>query len=130
MEPIWEYQYEFRDGTFGLKATGFWMTDEEARRWHAHGKPETRRLDDSRRDRALQGPVPIRVSELSATAHEKDAPLPEYVAPGLPTLRIWWKHPEVARPADVKTLILEVITLRRLLRASVRCTDSDVHRDT
>ncbi|QCP50134.1 hypothetical protein FAZ95_13685 [Trinickia violacea] len=53
MDPIWEYRWEFfEDGYWGgMKQTSFWMTDIEAARWHAFGKPQTRRLDETKRDR-------------------------------------------------------------------------------
>lgn len=56
MEPVWEYEWEFvQDGIWGgLKRTGFWMTDYEAERWWAFGKPGTRRLDETKRDRVAR----------------------------------------------------------------------------
>lgn len=56
MEPVWEYEWEFvQDGKWGgVKRSGFWMTDREAQAWWAYNKPGTRRLDDTKRDRAAQ----------------------------------------------------------------------------
>jgi hypothetical protein len=57
MEPVWEYQYEIDDWS-RLKPTGFYLTDEEAARWPRINEPTTRRLDETRRDRNLNPPIP------------------------------------------------------------------------
>lgn len=51
MEPLWEYQYEINDWPFGIKPTGFYLTDEEAEVWLRSKEETTRRLDDTKRDR-------------------------------------------------------------------------------
>ncbi|MFX1765169.1 hypothetical protein PWP93_21820 [Paraburkholderia sp. A1RI-2L] len=53
MEPEWEYEWEFVDDgrRRDVKRTGFHMTDYEAERWWAYGRPGTRRLDETKRDR-------------------------------------------------------------------------------
>ncbi|KUZ00414.1 hypothetical protein WS48_04735 [Burkholderia sp. RF7-non_BP1] len=54
MEPLWEYRWEYVDSYYGVIDCKLWMTDEEAKRWHAYGQEGTRRLDETRRDRQLQ----------------------------------------------------------------------------
>jgi hypothetical protein len=59
MDPVWEYQYEIDDGpTRGLKPTCFYLTDEEAARWPRIKEWQTRRLDETKRDRNLVPPPP------------------------------------------------------------------------
>lgn len=70
MEPVWEYRWEFYETGHwgGTKETNFWMTDEEAVRWWAYGKPTTRRLDETQRDRNT-----VR-ADLGATSHGQMKP--------------------------------------------------------
>jgi len=77
MEPVWEYEWEFvQDGIWGgVKRTGFWMTDYEAGRWWAFGRPGTRRLDETKRDRI------VREAELRAS---RDRGLEPWSGGGLP----------------------------------------------
>ncbi|WP_321953162.1 hypothetical protein [Paraburkholderia bannensis] len=49
----WEYEWEFVESGHwgGVKRTNFHMTDREAEVWWAYGKPGTRRLEETQRDR-------------------------------------------------------------------------------
>ncbi|KWK16518.1 hypothetical protein WT77_30245 [Burkholderia stagnalis] len=119
MEPLWEYRWEYVDPYYGVIDCKFWMTDEEAERWHAYGQEGTRRLDETRRDRHLQ-PKSTEQALSYASAPAGTDPLPEFVSPDTGTLRGWWQHPERVDGADVRRMVLEVIALRRLLSASVK----------
>ncbi|KVE53314.1 hypothetical protein WI94_18765 [Burkholderia vietnamiensis] len=119
MEPLWEYRWEYVDLYYGAIDCKFWMTDEEAERWHGYGKEGTRRLDETRRDRHLQ-PKPSEQALLHASDPRRDDPLPEFASPSTGTLRCWWKNPEQVDGADIRRMVLEVIALRRLLSASVK----------
>jgi hypothetical protein len=60
MEPLWEYQYEVWDGPMrGMRKAAFYLTDEEAERWPRLKDKRTRRLDETKRDRNLNAPIPI-----------------------------------------------------------------------
>lgn len=55
-ESVWEYQWEFEWAPTPMKPpiierTKWFMTDYEAQRWWAYGRPDSRRLDETRRDR-------------------------------------------------------------------------------
>ncbi|MBU9259084.1 hypothetical protein KTD13_01820 [Burkholderia multivorans] len=119
MEPLWEYRWAYEDEWFGVIECKFWMTDDEAKLWHAYGQKGTRRLDETRRDRNLQ-PKPTEQALSHASVAAGMDPLPEFVSPTTNALRRWWKHPERVDGADVRRMILEVIALRRLLNASVK----------
>jgi hypothetical protein len=71
MEPEWEYKWEFvQDGKWsGVKQTNFWMTDYEAERWWAFGRPGTRRIEETKRDR---------VADVLGRADERAGELAEY----------------------------------------------------
>ena len=54
MDPLWEYQYLIKDGPFGMKPTGFYLTDEEAALWPRSKEETTKRMDETKRDRNAQ----------------------------------------------------------------------------
>lgn len=62
-EPVWEYQWEYRwefewarkpGKPPSIKRTQWFMTDYEAQHWWAYGRPDTRRIDETRRDRNVE----------------------------------------------------------------------------
>ncbi|MCH7275078.1 MAG: hypothetical protein V4793_03055 [Paraburkholderia tropica] len=121
MEPVFEYRWQYWD-FYGDRPveTHFWMTDWEAEHWPAFGKDGTIRIEESRRDRNLLGSgSPVGYPPKGLGGLEKEQPLPEFGSPSLVDLRNWWKTPRAASHGDVQRLVLEVISLRRLLRASV-----------
>lgn len=122
MPPVWEYQWEYIDMPYSgpPKPSGFWMTDEEAKHWHGSSKPGARRLDETRRDRKAQPPIPTGGGTFGAayTGPEASKPLPEFTPPDIPKLRYWWKFPDYCGRGDIRVLILEVIRLRRKLENS------------
>lgn len=117
MPPVWEYQWEYIDTPYTgpPNRTSFWMTDEEAEHWHGSTKPGARRLDETRRDRKAQPPIPIGNGTFGASYVGPDAgkPLPTFDSPDLPKLRYWWTFPAYCGRGDIRVLILEVIRLRR-----------------
>ncbi|MBU9547502.1 hypothetical protein KTE50_02945 [Burkholderia multivorans] len=80
MEPLWEYRWAYEDEWFGVIECKFWMTDDEAKLWHAYGKKGTRRLDETRRDRNLQ-PKPSEQALSHASVAAGTDPLPEFASP-------------------------------------------------
>ncbi|KWH33533.1 hypothetical protein WL99_11690 [Burkholderia cepacia] len=42
MEPLWEHRWQYVDSYYGVIDYKFWMTDEEAARWHAYGQETSR----------------------------------------------------------------------------------------
>lgn len=123
MEPLWEYQWEFvpypYDGP--PERSGFWMTDEEAEHWHPGKHERSRRLDETRRDRHAQPPVPMGGGSFGARYKEPpavDTPLPPFTSPDLPMLRYWWSYPRYCSEKSIRVLILEIVRLRRQLGES------------
>lgn len=120
MEPLFEYRWQFWDFYRDRpEETHFWMTDWEAERWHAFGKDGTTRIEESRRDRNLIVGLAGHGAQNKHSGPEKDHELPEFSSPTVASMREWWVTPERVKPSDVQRLVLEVISLRRLLRASV-----------
>lgn len=119
MTPVWEYQWEYIDMPYDgpPKPTGFWMTDSEAAQWHGSTKPGARRLDETRRDRNAQPPIPHGGGTIGAAFVGPDAgkPLPTFTSPDLPKLRYWWRFPDHCGYHEIRVLILEVIRQRREL---------------
>ncbi len=117
MPPIWEYQWEYIDMPYSgpPKTSGFWMTDEEAKHWHGSTKPGARRLDETRRDRKALPPIPHGGGTIGSayTGSDTGKPLPTFTPPDLAKLRYWWRFPDYCGRGDIRTLILEVIRLRR-----------------
>ncbi|VWD22543.1 hypothetical protein [Burkholderia contaminans] len=119
MEQVWEYQWEFIDTPYTgpPKQTGFWMTDYEAERWHGYGKEGTRRLDETRRDRKAQPPIPTGGGTIgdAYAGPDTNKPLPAFTSPDLAKLRYWWMFPYYCSHHDIRVLILEVVRQRRKL---------------
>ncbi|MFW6855360.1 hypothetical protein ACODYM_29135 [Burkholderia gladioli] len=121
MEPVFEYRWQYWDFYSARpEETSFWMTDWEAENWHAFGKEGTIKIEESRRDRNLRS-----TSRGSGFAQqglggpEREQPLPEFDSPSLVDLRKWWRDDGKPSKGEIQRLVLEVISLRRLLRASM-----------
>jgi hypothetical protein len=117
MGTVFEYQWEYwNEHTRQREVTPIWMTEAEAcADWFAYGEPQSRRLEDTKRQRGT-GPLAEPpegnfdwTKESRRRAELSRYGLPPFVTPLYRELReIWSKH----RNPDVRRLALEVQTGR------------------
>ncbi|TDV04705.1 hypothetical protein [Paraburkholderia caballeronis] len=118
VEPVWEWKWEYLDWRTGqLAVTSVWMTDEEALDWHGYEDPQSRKLQDTRRERGRNGGPEVDppagnvdwTRERRQRAERCKYGLPPFVTPLYRELqRIWQTH----RDPEVRRLVLEIQTGR------------------
>ena len=134
-EPVWEWKWEYLDARTGrLEATSIWMTDEEAADWHGYDEPQSRRLEETRRERGRNGGPVVDppegnvdwTRERRQRAERSRFGLPPFVTPLYGELRsIWTTH----RDPDVRRLALEVQTARYAI-AELQALTAEAYYDT
>lgn len=105
MTPIWEYRLAFDDPIAGCTIeSSTWLTDHEAIYWHGYGRDNSRRMDETKRDRNLHPPEPLL---------RLPGKLPAFNAQTDDELRVLWRH--YRADPEARRLILEVVHLRRMI---------------